>query len=290
MDPLYSIAWNIETIQKIFLEAKAFAEKEKDVDEIVAYLENISGRFLSIAYEGVSMGLALKILSEDHPLDSWSEFLHKYAQKHSVQFHIGLGWAFAQKRKSPENYLHKMTPLSRWRVLDGYGYYEGLFRRRKPFQHLLSNKFKENELKAYSFGLGRSLWYRCKGNIDSLLSLIKDLPIYQQKDLWRGVGVASSYVGGGDDVLWQSLWIAAAEFQPQLAAGSAMCLWSVNNAKILFNSGFCLACQWSGLKEHELINIMKKKETTLNLKSENVYFLWVNIIDEMFVELLKPVD
>ena len=277
------IEHRIEKLQQIFKEAQALAEVETSLPILVEQIETFSKDFISIAYEAVSMELAMKGLRAEEGLGLWADFLKNYAQKHAVQAHVGLGWALAQQRLAATEYLNDLEPFLAWRILDGYGYYDGFFRRRKVMQGVLPDDIKGSALEVYAQGVGRSLWYLSKGNLDKLSELLAALPQTWLKDLWRGVGIASTYVGGGDLQHWQNLWQHAAAFQPQLAAGAALAVKSrvdadTSDATIDNNS-----LLWTGLKPQEIVDLLQQKmKEVATLTDNEKYHAWIAAIDNSF--------
>ncbi|MBK7147229.1 MAG: DUF1702 family protein [Bacteroidetes bacterium] len=153
--------------------------------------------FRSIAYESASMQCALADIKQQHNLLHWLRFLDLHKAAHATQIYIGLGWALAQEHWPPEEFLVLCDGVDVAKVADGYGYYEGMFRRRKSIlqQHQWSYA-NEVIIKHYDAGLGRSMWYAAQGNFDSAQQTIASFAINRQPDLWQGLGTAISYVGG----------------------------------------------------------------------------------------------
>lgn len=273
----------IETLQRLFKEAQALAEGEHRVSILVEQIETFPKDFISIGYEAVAMHLATRDLQEKNDLIAWTDFLNNHAQKHAVQVHIGLGWALAQQRLVVTDYLNILNPFLAWRILDGYGYYDGFFRRRKVMQGVFPEDIHGVALEVYSQGIGRSLWYLSKGNLEKLAELLAALPSAWGKDLWRGIGIASTYIGGGEKQHWQNLWQQAAGFQPQLAAGAALAVKSRVDAEsqafTIDNNSFL----WCGLNPIEITNLLQQKRNELNkIPSHDQYHAWVNAIDNAF--------
>jgi Protein of unknown function (DUF1702) len=86
-----------------------------------------------------------------------------------------------------------------FRIFDGRGYYDGLFRARhswKARRH--PDDLHVPTLTPYYQGIGRSLLYNCQGKIENVCSIINAFPQERQQDLWRGVGLSASIIGGFD--------------------------------------------------------------------------------------------
>lgn len=269
-------------LQELFKTTQQFVETESNLDLISDYLEQQNIEFISIAYEATAMVLAQKDLAKGNTLSLWKAFLIQKGQYHAIQIHIGLGWALGQKRLNPEPYITNLEPLLAWRVWDGYGYYDGFFRKRKTLQGLLPEHINERAMMVYTQGIGRSLWYTCKADLSKLQQLIDAFSTDRKIDIWRGVGIASTYVGGGDVSYWQQLWNMAAPYQPQLAAGAALAIKSRNLAKTIVQDTELIAHEWLQLSITQIVNLLEKKASDSIVASPWVYHTWIAKIDKEF--------
>lgn len=161
-------------------------------------LRGAAGPFVSIPYEAYSAKLAIKELSFDGRLTEWQTFQQKHRENHLSQLFVGLGWAVANTGVSIDGLAHSLTKYELERVADGIGYYHGLFKKRESIrQQLIPENILSHKLTcSYLQGLGRSLFYSSCGNPDRCQQAIQLFPVNLQADLWRGVGVATGYVGG----------------------------------------------------------------------------------------------
>jgi len=196
------------------------AESGISVDELIAELNKFEPRYRSVAFEGASMGVALR-----NSMDTWKQYA-KAAEKHGTQVHIGLGWAIAQPPKSPKggldlaSTLSEIEPALQVKVLDGFGYWNGLFQRRATIR---TQQIPENitpEFQAgFDQGVGRAIWYVAKGEIAKLVNIINHFSEERRANLWQGIGVASTYVGGCSDELIAELKSASGEFELNFEMG-----------------------------------------------------------------------
>jgi enediyne biosynthesis protein E3 len=145
-----------------------------------------------------------------------------------VQVHIGLGWALAEQQKPiPENPSWPEPDA----VLDGYGYYHGLFRRRLSIRtQSIPEGLTDTQLPAFDRGLGRSLWYISKGDVEMMLRMTAAFPERRQPDLWRGIGIAVAFVGGCSEPLLTQTASASSAYRPQLLEGAERALRSRTQA------------------------------------------------------------
>lgn len=206
------IAERIDRIVSIFKAAREVAEEEGQSEALKHHLTASDSYYRSVAYEGAAMGLALRDISQ------WEAFLKNDAAAHAVQVHIGLGWALAEQALPCEE-------DARWQdadaVLDGYGYYHGLFRRRLSIRTQgIPDGINAAQLPGFDRGLGRSLWYISKGDMELLLRMIAAFTIDRQPHLWRGVGIAVAYVGGCNEALLRDVWDKAKNHRPYVEEGA----------------------------------------------------------------------
>lgn len=214
---------NTEKIKSVFLAAQLFFATHDNMPALINYLENTEPEFRSVAYESVSMAIALKTFETGNFPGEWLAFASGAARAHTAQVYVGLGWAIA-KLNLP--FLETIKPLELklyFRIADGCGYYDGSFRRR---QTILSQQLPAylpvEVLPMYYQGVGRSIWYMAKTAIPAILSVIKTFPANTQPDLWRGIGIAVAYVGGCSTADLIILWHCAGVNGPQLACGAAL--------------------------------------------------------------------
>ena len=216
------IASNIEHIFAIFQVAQENATKIEDVNKLIEKLEESPIEFLSVAYEGAAMELALQDFLKGDTIDKWKALLEK-SKKHACQIYIGMGWAIAKEKRFPITFLEQLNHNMQYRIWDGCGYYDGTFRQRhvikgqSRFDYIEAKNFQ-----AYDEGLGRSLWYASKGDVAKITEIVLTFSLERHSDLWRGVGIACSYVGGFEAQTLNALLLAAREHKTQLGIGAAM--------------------------------------------------------------------
>ncbi len=222
---------NIEEIERNFREVQEhFSEFDSD-SQLADRLNSYDITFRSIAYEAVSMCLALVDIKTESGLLRWKKFLESYGKLHVTQYYIGLGWALAQENINPLPFALKWSE----RVLDGYGYYEGMFRRRKAIQQQLLPEWSNDkqQLLVYDIGLGRSVWYAHKGDLTSVIKIVQSFSKERRPALWRGLGIAIAYVGGSSEYELAELANASGTLCSELAKGSEMAIVSRTTANSL---------------------------------------------------------
>lgn len=236
------VASRMETIQRTFQQAEQLAVEDQNDEALLPHLEKFEPQFRSVSFEAAAFVRASQDLEEDTSLKKWSAFMQR-TQAHEIQVHIGLGWALAKNQLAVQPFLGRVSSTMHTRVIDGYGYYDGYFRKRNTVvKKNLPALIDALLLPAYDQGVGRCLWYIAQGDLQQLLTLIKRFSDNRQADLWRGVGIAVTYVGGCDEATLQLLFASADAHQSQLACGAALAARSRIQADTL-NEDAALACR-----------------------------------------------
>ncbi len=278
-----SVQGKMDTIQNTFLRVQDLFYESPDWKRHVAELDSAYVEFRSIAYESASMSIALEDLKQGEQLTNWFQFLNEAASAHATQVHVGLGWAFAQALKNPITYLPELNPMMRYRVLDGYGYYEGIFRRRRSIINHLKLQVEDTVASsALDQGIGRSIWYLNKGNINDAKAMIESFAVDRHKDLWRGLGIAIAYAGGCGEETLQEIFSKADSYKTQLATGAVMALFSRDSAKYI-SADTELACKvWCKQNAEEILELNYSIKSKLNLQSDDAYAKWIGELEQCF--------
>jgi len=222
MDVSKKISERIELIVLTFQVGRKFAEGIHDQMDLVCQLKEVDEEYRSMAFEGASMAIAIRSLEANDGCQMWSEFLDSNIE-YATQIMIGYGWAIGEKGISPEGVLGALDPMIQGRALDGYGYYMGLFKRRISIRtQQIPEDVPDDLLLAYDQGIGRSLWYISKGDLQMLGRMMESFPEYRQKHMWLGLGVACPIVGGYDVFHLKQLGELAGDFKFQLATGCTL--------------------------------------------------------------------
>ncbi|MGZ3880111.1 MAG: DUF1702 family protein [Flavisolibacter sp.] len=219
MYPYESVPGRMEYIQKLFLEAGTLVHTCGNWQELISFLEKESIEYRSVAYEGASFELAMKELDTTGELYQWKQF-RTASRQHAFHVDIGLGWAFAKKDLSPNDYLDSTNSLARSMILDGMGYYYALFKGRSTLKNMsLPTDLEKEELVGFDQGLGRRLWYMARGNVQDAVNLIHGFPEARHDDMFRGIGIACGYVGGSTEEELEFLKKRSTEHKVQLQLG-----------------------------------------------------------------------
>ena len=163
----------LDAVQDTFQKGFDFAADISSLSSLASKLDTLDKEFLSIAYEGASMNIALNCFEAGDEIKPWFEFLESAERAHGIQYHIGLGWALAQLQLNTTIYLQLLDPIERYRVLDGYGYYEAMFRTKKSILNQLRPEgLNEGGISAYYQGIGRGIWYLSRGELAEVQNMM----------------------------------------------------------------------------------------------------------------------
>lgn len=281
----FLVEQKMETIQNTFLHVQDIFFESPDWKRHVAELESTDIEFRSIAYESASMSIALEDLKQGEQLTNWLQFLNEVASHHATQVHVGLGWAFSQTLKNPIVYLPELNPMMRYRVLDGYGYYEGIFRRRRSIINHLKLQVEDTiASSALDQGIGRSIWYLNKGNIADAKAMIEGFAVERHKDLWRGLGIAIAYVGGCNEETLQEIFTKADSYKTQLTTGAVMALVSRDAAKYITADTELVCNVWCKQIPEQILEINCCIKSELDLSAADAYSNWLSELEKIFLQ------
>lgn len=193
------ISERIDLIVSTFQKGREFEATSGSIEELISKLNGIEPRYRSVGFEGASMGIAISKRFD------WNDYLNS-ASQHSTQIHIGLGWAIGEQDWKISDSLEPISEEMRVKVLDGIGYWFGLFRRRLTIRTQGIPEQITPEYKAgFDQGVGRAIWYISKGDPEMANKIINSFPEDRRANLWFGIGVASTYVGGCSEELTDAL-------------------------------------------------------------------------------------
>ena len=281
IDAQSDIELRIEMIREIFQLNYAFSATQENLNLLAKSLEKAEIEYRSVGYEAASVALAVKDFTRGGTLNYWRSFLKGPAAAHAAQVHTGLGWAMAQQRISVSPTIETLEPLMRYRMLDGWGYWNGIFRRRQtlsnqPFPQDVQNVY----MRGYDQGVGRSLWYNSKGAYATIPALISGFSVSRHNDLWRGVGLAAAYVGGCNEFILRQLHYLSFPYHTQLSVGAALATNSRNRAGAV-TKDIEFVCQlWCDRPAQEVFLITEKAMPSSESDPNEAYLIWLSAIEE----------
>lgn len=188
----------------------------------VPQLDQVALEFRGYAYEGAAMGLT----GLDCMLP-WKKRLQAYMDgpgaAHIYMVHIGAGEALARLRRHPEPFITRLRDrVLCWLVMDGYGFHEGFFsRQRYVEEQAIPTHLSQYARRIFDQGLGRSIWFTAGADVERIATTIATFAQARQADMWLGIGVGCTYVGGLDRAEIEALYKAAGPYKPYMAVGAA---------------------------------------------------------------------
>lgn len=283
MDSLRTASTNILLIQEVFWGAKSILKQPSKDYSMGDFLKKIPADFISIAFEGMSMTIADDALNQPEvSFDKWHTFFRQYGRIHEAQIYIGLGWAFGQHRINPNTYAHLFNKGLYWRVYDGLGYYESLFKKGDLQKHQFSGWIGAPSEGPYMQGVGRSLWYLTKADLTQLSTHIRSFDRQYHADLWRGIGLASAYVGGLKFNTLHELNEMSGDYLTNLSAGAAMAYYSRFKADTFNEANFDWSKIWNNQTIDELVSLMRRTEQQHCHCKVLDYHAWINSMDNLY--------
>jgi len=278
-----SVSENMEKIKILFQESSTYALQENNSVAVIEKLENIALEFRSVAYEAAAMVFAEQDIVAENQLKQWKTFYAQASTNYSIPLHVGLGWALAKGNNETIPFFNSLDSFMVPRVLDGMGYYDGIFKQRATIKNLkISDKFVTPLIKHYDQGVGRSIWYIAAGNPIKCNEIIDTFPTERKADLWRGIGIASVYVGGCDENTYNALKKIAKEHFSSLAVGAALSVKSRVESNSITNDIELVCKLLLKTTPNEMVETLNK---FLQDTEANEYNKWLTAIEQHFISL-----
>ena len=196
--------------------------------ELKAFDINLRG----FAYEGVGMGLIMIDYTSFGGESKFQKFVDQNLNYTSLA-HIGAGFAISVLNRNIEKSLAPMDPMQRWWAMDGYGFYNGVFKWKQSVQkQIVPRKVNGYARRAFDRGLGRSIWFLFSADVDRIVEKLQKFPESRRADIWSGIGVASTYAGGVSEETLRNLKAAAGSYTSYVSLGATQAA----NARYLANN------------------------------------------------------
>jgi hypothetical protein len=189
---------------------------------LIPRMNAVDPELRGFAYEGVGIGLAALDC-----LMPWKnrtrDFLNGPGSAYIYAVSLGAGMALARLHRKPERFLTRLDPLFGWLILDGYGFHEGFFARKRFVEkQVVPATLSPYARRVFDHGLGRSIWFVMGTNVERVAAKIATFPQSRQADLWSGIGLACGYTGGVDLAAIETLRRSAGPHSAQIAVGVAV--------------------------------------------------------------------
>lgn len=193
---------------------------------LIPKLDAVDPALHGFAYEGAAMGLGVLdiIAPGKHRIGA---FAGGPGGHHMATVYVGLGMAIARLRRQPEKYLKQLDPVLGWVIVDGYGFHEGFFARRRSIEKQLQpSHLSDHGRELYDQGLGRSIWFSSGAVIALAAETISSFEPDRQADLWTGAAIACSFAGGTDRAGLEQLRRVAGAHRHRLSWAAAAAAWT----------------------------------------------------------------
>lgn len=224
-------AWDtFQPVAESLMEGYHATLESSTLDQLHARLEKVDVPFQGFAYEGAGMGLAA--LDAVAPWrDRVTQFLDGPARHHAFPFYVGVGLAYARMRSAPEAHLGRLDPVLGWVTADGYGFHEAFFHRRRTVtNHAVPARLTPFGRRMFDQGVGRAIWFSGGADPERAHAEVVAFPGQRHRDLWAGVGLASSYGGGTTADGLRHVLEAAGSHSSEVARGAAIAAWGRHQA------------------------------------------------------------
>lgn len=239
-------------------------------------LELVDRQYKGFAYEGAAMSLALRDIFFVKG-DRLDRFNSQEGKEHIYMSYIGAGWALARcPHVNYKKYLDRLDPILKWLVIDGYGFHDGYFYPQKAIlQQVIPKKFLGSYAsRAYSQGIGRSLWFFTGGEINEIVTHIESFPESRRSDLWSGIGLASAYAGGKNSEVYEDLKRLSKNYWPELAQGVAFACKARHLANLITDHTEYASSIICGVSSIEAALLTDKALDDQEELDENTYESW----------------
>lgn len=217
----------LETVGESFLSGLGAAVETTSPTRTDQRLKALTKRYQGFAYEGAAMGFALLdgLLPGSRRTDA---FLRGPGDPHIYMAYIGIGWAMARLPRPLWPDTHRLDPVLRWLVYEGYGFHQAYFHteehvHRRVRDHRVAKRTGDGAyaLRAVDQGMGRALWFVAGTDVERVTGLVKTFSEERRPDLYSGVGLAATYAGGADEDELHRLRDGSGDQRWSLAQGSA---------------------------------------------------------------------
>lgn len=214
---------------------------------LIAQLDGFNDNLRGFAYEGAGMGLA--VIDYARNKGKLQEFLNGSGANYLELVHVGAGCATAALKKDLNQALAKASPMQRWWIVDGYGFFCGIYKWEDSVEkQVVPTQVQGYARRGFDRGLGRRIWFALSADVKSVAKLIQTFPESRQGDLWSGIGIASTFAGGVDEKALVDLKNLAGDCASYLALGSALaakCRYNGNNIVDYTNIACSVLCGMS---------------------------------------------
>jgi hypothetical protein len=207
------------------------------------------------------------------------KLMQEFESTYLYSIPIGVGWAISRFSWRRGILMNQLPPFTAPFVFDGVGYRDACLNLERTLRRTRDHGVWS---RAYDQGIGRGLWVGLGASPAEIFKVIATLSPERHPDLWAGVGLAATYVGGGtrDDVC-QLLSLRSA-LRPWLARGSAFGAEARHGSGYVpdFSEEACTILTGAGVQSAAALVRSKFGEAAINRDTADAdrHQLWLNLV------------
>lgn len=214
-----------------------------ELEAIAPKLNELDEELRGFAYEGVGMGLGQRDFLTPTTHNRIATFVTSDGAVYHNWVYVGLGLMLARVGRPIEPILQRFDNVKAWLIVDGYGFYQGMFHWRDSLdRQVIPEQISGYTRSVFDQGLGRSIWFVDGGDVNRIIRTIDAFSPERREDLWGGVGYACAYAGGAERATIEALGNQAGAYRWHLTQGTA---YAAKSRQALGNQSVYteLACQ-----------------------------------------------
>lgn len=229
-----SIVSRMDKISETFQASKQIGFNNTTWDEFNEFLNKQDVFYHALVYEGASMGYSQYDKFNNGRLIAWRKFANKTPKAFNTFNFIGLGWALAKWTDFDLSTLDDIDAKIFWRIFGGWGYHDAIFKKALIFNKMERGiRVPAEYANAYDEGIGRLIWYESRSDLEKMMDLVSRFDKSRLPDIWRGIGIAVSFVGAYELNYFKDILNCAGEYQNNFLIGSALAAKALNSTRTI---------------------------------------------------------
>ncbi len=264
----------MDIISKTFQISKQMGFQNTTWDEFKVFLEKQDLFYHALVFEGASMGYAQYDKYNNGRLTEWKKFTEKTPKAFNTFNFIGLGWALAKWTDFDLTTLKDVDVKMYWRTFGGWGYHDAIFKKSLIFNKMdRAHRVPLEYVNAYDEGIGRLIWYESRADLQKMMDLVSRFDKSRLPDIWRGIGIAVSFVGAYDLDFFKKILNFTGDFRLSFNIGSALAAKALDSTHTVNNEveGAFSYMFDKSISEIAQMTIKLENETT----SDDYYSKWL---------------
>lgn len=259
---------------------------DTDITKWVDSLKSLKLSDRIVAYEG-SFGTAV-CLDASHPTEqSRVAQMVELAPDHLAGLGLGVGHALASLNITADISQAVSEHYLGWMAMDSYGMNQGYFHWYDSVQNMqVPKNLPPLAMAAFEQGLGRAIWFISNGDPKVIQPLLERFPVTRQPNLWRGVGLMTSFWGAEDEQGMKKLLKLSKQFRPFFQQGAAQGVSfrvDLDDVNDYTEAASRLICSASIDEIGELCELLMVQNTGDTFDSR-AYHSWQNALVDFFSE------